>query len=272
MLRFFRQIRQRLLTDNKFSKYLLYAAGEIMLVVIGILIALQVGNISETAKEREIYLAYLLRLKEDFLELQETVKEKREFEAELIELAEYQLEVLTGKETNPDILKLAISIEFTASINRYEILSPTYLELSSTGRLALIENDGIKDFLSEYYKYLLTRNDEKAEWDPWVHQYRSLVRNILDPEDRSYIDFEFGQANADMESPTWKNYTLKSQKENVVNDLLKVPNLTGLLQDILTARRITYSYLNFEFHISNDFLQQVQSEIDRLQVSGAPDA
>jgi hypothetical protein len=47
MLRFFRQIRQRLLpiaigTNNKFSKYLLYAIGEILLVVIGILIALQI--------------------------------------------------------------------------------------------------------------------------------------------------------------------------------------------------------------------------------------
>ena len=44
MLRFFRQIRQRLLTDNKFSKYLLYAVGEILLVVIGILIALQIDT------------------------------------------------------------------------------------------------------------------------------------------------------------------------------------------------------------------------------------
>ena len=47
MLRFFRQIRQRLLTDNKFSKYLLYAVGEILLVVIGILIALQINNWNE---------------------------------------------------------------------------------------------------------------------------------------------------------------------------------------------------------------------------------
>ena len=44
MLRFFRQIRQRMLTHNKFSKYLLYAVGEILLVVIGILIALQIDN------------------------------------------------------------------------------------------------------------------------------------------------------------------------------------------------------------------------------------
>ena len=43
MLPFFRQIRQRLLTDNKFSKYMLYVVGEILLVAIGILIALQ-GN------------------------------------------------------------------------------------------------------------------------------------------------------------------------------------------------------------------------------------
>ncbi len=53
MLRFFRQIRERLLTNNppagsrkadRFSKYLLYAVGEIFLVVMGILIALQVNN------------------------------------------------------------------------------------------------------------------------------------------------------------------------------------------------------------------------------------
>lgn len=44
MIKFFRQIRQKLLTDNKFSKYLLYALGEIFLVVIGILIALSINN------------------------------------------------------------------------------------------------------------------------------------------------------------------------------------------------------------------------------------
>ncbi|WP_019669310.1 hypothetical protein [Eudoraea adriatica] len=44
MLKFFRRIRQQLLTQNKLSKYLLYAIGEIILVVIGILIALQINN------------------------------------------------------------------------------------------------------------------------------------------------------------------------------------------------------------------------------------
>lgn len=47
MLRFFRQIRQRLLTENKFNRYLLYAFGEILLVVLGILIAIQIDNWNE---------------------------------------------------------------------------------------------------------------------------------------------------------------------------------------------------------------------------------
>ena len=47
MIKFFRRIRQRLVVENKFSKYFLYAIGEIILVVIGILIALQINNWNE---------------------------------------------------------------------------------------------------------------------------------------------------------------------------------------------------------------------------------
>ena len=53
MIKFFRKIRHKLLTENKFSKYLIYAIGEIVLVVIGILIALQINNNNELRKEKE---------------------------------------------------------------------------------------------------------------------------------------------------------------------------------------------------------------------------
>ncbi len=56
MLRFFRKLRQRLITENKFSKYLLYAAGEILLVVLGILIALQVN----TCGRRSVRKSFLI--------------------------------------------------------------------------------------------------------------------------------------------------------------------------------------------------------------------
>ena len=51
MLKFFRKIRQQKLSENHFSKYLLYALGEVLLVVIGILMALQINNWSEDRKE-----------------------------------------------------------------------------------------------------------------------------------------------------------------------------------------------------------------------------
>ena len=67
MLRFFRKIRQRLVTDNKFSKYLLYAVGEILLVVIGILIALQGDNWNQERQERDEESLLLSGLREDLI-------------------------------------------------------------------------------------------------------------------------------------------------------------------------------------------------------------
>ena len=65
MLRFLRQIRQRLLTDNKFIKYLMYAVGEILLVVIGILIALQINTWNEERIERKNEVKLLKELRAD---------------------------------------------------------------------------------------------------------------------------------------------------------------------------------------------------------------
>ena len=53
MIKFFRKIRQKLLSENKFNKYIVYAIGEIILVVIGILIALQINNNNEATKNKE---------------------------------------------------------------------------------------------------------------------------------------------------------------------------------------------------------------------------
>lgn len=66
MIKFFRKIRQQLLSENKFKKYLLYAVGEIVLVVIGILIALQINNWNELKKDRLKEFQMLLSLQKDF--------------------------------------------------------------------------------------------------------------------------------------------------------------------------------------------------------------
>ena len=65
MIKFFRKLRQQLLTENKFSKYLLYAIGEIILVVIGILIALQFNTWQIEKKDRQIERTLLENIKRD---------------------------------------------------------------------------------------------------------------------------------------------------------------------------------------------------------------
>jgi hypothetical protein len=65
MIKFFRHIRKGLLAENKFSKYLLYAIGEIVLVVIGILIALSINNWNERKKDSKLEGEYYCRLLED---------------------------------------------------------------------------------------------------------------------------------------------------------------------------------------------------------------
>jgi hypothetical protein len=67
MIKFFRHIRQRMIKENRISKYLLYAIGEIILVVIGILIALSLNNWNTEQKERALELKTLNELQASFL-------------------------------------------------------------------------------------------------------------------------------------------------------------------------------------------------------------
>ena len=63
MIKFFRKIRQKLLEQNKVSKYLIYALGEIILVVIGILIALQINNWNENRQNKKRINSFIEKLK-----------------------------------------------------------------------------------------------------------------------------------------------------------------------------------------------------------------
>lgn len=75
MIKFFRKIRQKLLSEDKFSSYLKYAIGEIILVVIGILIALQINNWNESKKLNTIEKEFVVSIKNDLLRDKEYLKD-----------------------------------------------------------------------------------------------------------------------------------------------------------------------------------------------------
>ena len=74
MIKLFRIIRQRMLTQKSISKYLLYAVGEILLVMVGILLALQVNNWNERRKAKQVEFTLLTELKKSVEEDIESIK------------------------------------------------------------------------------------------------------------------------------------------------------------------------------------------------------
>ena len=123
MIKFFRKIRHRLLTENKFSKYLVYAIGEIILVVIGILIALQINNWNEKHQAQN-------KMVSNFQNLIEDLKSNK---LQLLNLIERRKEVSNGAGLLIDNYENQIQVdENDFVVKLYPVLSERYFEIEST--------------------------------------------------------------------------------------------------------------------------------------------
>ena len=74
MIKFFRQIRQTMINENRTKKYLLYAIGEIILVVVGILIALGINNWNNNRESKAVVKDNLLRIEREIINNQDRIK------------------------------------------------------------------------------------------------------------------------------------------------------------------------------------------------------
>lgn len=152
MIKFFRKIRQRLLSENKFSKYLIYAIGEIFLVMIGILLALQVNNWNENRLNKNTEKNYLLgivanldkdieelkrRISRDTLQLQAQTTILKSFRAEKIKI---------------DTPKLVTAIRRFQAITSFSGNNIVFEDMKSSGKINLIASDTLRFKILDYYK------------------------------------------------------------------------------------------------------------------------
>lgn len=148
MIKFFRKIRQSLLTENKFSKYLLYAIGEIVLVVIGILIALSINNWNEETKLRSQEIHILKELRDDLKQSTSDIQGDSIYFQEVKKSNQIIIEHIEAKLPYHDSLNIHFSklVPFaTFSINK-----TTYENLKNTG-FSIISNDSLKKAVSKLY-------------------------------------------------------------------------------------------------------------------------
>ena len=144
MIKFFRHIRKSLLMENKTSKYFKYAIGEIVLVVIGILIALQINNWNENRKSRQKEQSYLLGFKSD---IQNSLKELDRVinKSEMASMAADS--ILKMKRGEIDTLNLSNFVRCVLKANGYTayiVQQGTIDDIKGSGNLDVIKNDSIR--------------------------------------------------------------------------------------------------------------------------------
>ncbi|SHI94702.1 DUF6090 family protein [Algibacter luteus] len=128
MIKFFRKIRQNLLSEGKTGKYLKYAIGEIVLVVIGILIALQINNWNENknnnAKIETLFEQVLQELEQDIKAIDGTIfyLNKKDSIAKLILESNYKINEVTGFQYGELTDFFKMSHNFSQSTNDYNSL------------------------------------------------------------------------------------------------------------------------------------------------------
>ena len=232
MINFFRKIRKQLLTQNKISKYLLYAVGEIVLVVIGILIALSINNWNEDRKARKSEKQILISIAEDFNSNLKSLENSLENISALIETYSLVLEY-AGQIDNGLTKSMEEDILNTGFI-KTRIVNGALTSVLGSTQLELIANASLKKLLTAYPSHMKDFKEQESD----------LIEYVLDtqrPILRSYLtlsDF--------LNEPRFNEF-----KKNVVKS-----DYEGLLKNqkylnvVIGIRSINMNLLNrcMEFH------------------------
>ena len=146
MIKFFRRIRQRLLSENRLGKYMLYALGEIVLVVIGILIALQINNWNERQKDQAKEQAILEQLMSEYQSNLTQLDEKILMRNEAMVACNDILQQID----HPDMINEESLLSALITIARDPTFDPIQNDIIGSEKLRLIRNDSLVRMLSNW--------------------------------------------------------------------------------------------------------------------------
>lgn len=250
MIKFFRKIRQKLLSEGNTGKYLKYAFGEILLVMIGILLALQVNNWNEERKNNRIRKSYLENLKVDLKKDLENLEGLNAINTYNETEGRYLSSFLDNNLVEVDTTRLIKSIFFCGHIPNFTIISATYNDLINSNNIYLFEDVVLKRLLDDYYirnNWVELFNDRilKTAW----YDYRDEMSKFHSP--LLYQDHYSWETSIEL-NPSWRyniewnkiknNKYLKTQigmigayriviRNNLVDHIQKAKTLLNYLEN-----------------------------------------
>ena len=179
MIKFFRNLRQHMIKEHKVSRYILYALGEIVLVVIGILIALQINNWNENRK----VLKAQVNLLEDFYDnlgvdsVQLTIDKQNMLK---IIACQKQLHAYRKGIIQPELVDEPIRIR--GSIRNVSITQTNHPEIATK-----VLNETIKEEIRVYYRLLSSMENAYKQYDnvvkesirPYLSEKLAINANVI---------------------------------------------------------------------------------------------
>ena len=164
MIKFFRHIRYNLMETGKTGKYFKYAIGEILLVVIGILIALQINNWNESRKLKNKTHGYIESLRSDLIrDTTNIAKHIAVGKSQLLEIEKFKS--FSTQNTVSIQQKLDSSLNLNTPFYRYFPINQTFLDMQSSGNSALLTEEQRRALIDIGYlqNRLVIANDKIIE-------------------------------------------------------------------------------------------------------------
>jgi hypothetical protein len=257
MIKFFRKLRFSSLSRKRFPKYLLYATGEIVLVVIGILIALQINRWNEGEKNNDLEEQYRNRLLEDLKEekaiMQATINYSEEVHRHALK-AIVKIENPTLLDENP--AETLIDFYQASQIQDPASAKSTYQELIASGQINLLDDIDLKTSLIRYYEYDWTEATSVKLNNPFRTNLRSKMDNSIQEEIRNNCN--------DIYVKIRKTYEVTLPKDCTVNipKHIAEPALAALRADETLKRDLRVLIGNIE--AKTQFITSLQKQLDDL--------
>jgi hypothetical protein len=244
MIKFFRKIRQNLLMENKTGKYFKYAIGEIILVVIGILIALSINNWNDKRKANDIMISFLqeikLELGKDTLGMNKDIKRYEtyfNFKDSLTRLTDYSA-IPTRK---------LLSIIRTKA-NTFKPSRITFQKITNLGINKISNSDSLSNMIYSYYLETLT--------------YFKTIQNWDDDSTLKDDDYWFKNQNQ-FEIKYRRNFTKLQDEKNRLGliNIISEPRGRNIIVSDLIRKKLVLSLLAKNKQKASELILQIEKEL-----------
>ena len=244
MIKFFRKIRQNLLMENKTSKYFKYAVGEIVLVVIGILIALQINNWNENRKDKDYEVMMLSEisrtLEGDIKNFDIMIQRMNKLDSSVTVMAQH----VVDKSKFIDSLYLYRDARRDYYLNlgiTYQYNPGPYQALKSNS-INKVSNDSLRNALIAFYDFSLPRLHELLRWsDKDYDAHNKELESFLGPVEilkhKDHHDYVSKYPEDLFLNPNFSKLLSKIDKRgrDIRGRLRTIKNRSQMMQDLLKA-------------------------------------